>query len=224
MKNAYIICMMILLLGGCSSHSTIKRDPNFASTYPAVAKMVPDSPGSIYQEGFGMALFEDGKARRIGDIIIVRLSETTNASKSASTSTSKEASMEMAAPTLFGRGVTYNGTPILSGSLDGSNTFDGAGDTKQSNSLRGTIAVTVSDVLPNGNLAVRGEKIISLTQGDEFVRISGIIRPRDISADNSVLSSQIANAEIIYGGEGVVADSNSMGWMQRFLQSSWWPF
>lgn len=224
MKIAFGSFIVLALLAGCSSHSTVMRDPKFSNTYPALAKTAPNTPGAIYQEGFGMALFEDGKAHRVGDIVIVRLSEATNASKSASTSTSKDASMDLASPTIFGREVTYNGTPILSGSLEGSSSFEGEGDSKQSNSLRGTISVTVSEVLPNGNLVVRGEKIISLNQGDEYVRISGIIRPRDIAADNSVSSSQIANAEIIYGGEGVVAGANSMGWMQRFFQSSWWPF
>lgn len=201
-----------------------KPDPNFTTAYPVVTKPIPNSNGSIYQDGYNMTLFEDSKARHIGDIILVTLVESTNASKSASTSTSKESSMELGAPTLFGGGVTHNGVPILSGALDATKSFDGAGDSKQSNSLSGTIAVTVSEVLPNGYLVVRGEKVISLNQGNEYVRFSGIIRPQDISARNTVFSTQVANAQIVYGGEGVIASANSMGWLERFFQSSWWPF
>ncbi|MEW5756003.1 MAG: flagellar basal body L-ring protein FlgH [Pseudomonadota bacterium] len=223
MKTVAVLALGVVL-AGCSSPGSVKPDPNFTTAYPVVTKPIPNSNGAIYQDGYNMSLFEDSKARHIGDIILVTLVENTNASKSASTTTSKESSMELGAPTLFGGGVTHNGVPILSGSVEAAKNFDGAGDSKQSNSLSGTIAVTVSEVLPNGYLVVRGEKVISLNQGDEYVRFSGIIRPQDISARNTVLSSQVANAQIIYGGEGVIASANSMGWLERFFQSSWWPF
>ena len=102
--------------------------------------------------------------------------------------------------------------------------FDGEGTSEQSNSLNGFISVTVVEVLPNRNLVVRGEKLINLNRGNEFVRISGIVRPEDITADNVVQSTRIANVGISYAGTGELADSSSMGWLTRFFNSSLWPF
>ncbi|MDH5594565.1 MAG: flagellar basal body L-ring protein FlgH, partial [Gammaproteobacteria bacterium] len=93
-----------------------------------------------------------------------------------------------------------------------------------SNSLTGNISVTVVEVLPNGNLVIRGEKIISLNQGDEYVRVAGIVRAQDVTSKNTVLSTQIADAHISYGGNGMVADSNKLGWLARFFVSAIMPF
>ncbi|OGT19992.1 MAG: flagellar basal body L-ring protein [Gammaproteobacteria bacterium RBG_16_57_12] len=216
--------LVCLALFGCAQPQVVKRDPQFASVRPAAIEPPPVKDGTIYREGHSAALFEDIKARRVGDIIIVKLVESTNATKSASTSTNKASSIDMADPTIFGKSITRNGNPILNTSIGADNTFTGDADSKQSNKLTGTVAVTVTDVLANGNLMVRGEKIITLNQGAEHVRLSGIVRSTDIAPDNSIYSSQIADAQIIYGGEGVIADANSMGWLQRFLQSPWWPF
>ena len=102
--------------------------------------------------------------------------------------------------------------------------FAGTGESSQSNSLEGSITVMVSQVLPNGNLIVQGEKIVTLNRGPEFVRLSGIIRPEDIRGDNTVLSTRIANVEIIYGGQGEVADASKIGWLARFFISALLPF
>ncbi|MDH5183551.1 MAG: flagellar basal body L-ring protein FlgH, partial [Gammaproteobacteria bacterium] len=101
--------------------------------------------------------------------------------------------------------------------------FDGSGSSAQSNSLQGTISVSVMEVLANGYLVVRGEKILSLNQGDEFIRVSGIIRPEDVSPDNTVQSTKVANVQIIYGGTGALADANRDGWMSKFFKKVW-PF
>ena len=111
----------------------------------------------------------------------------------------------------------------MSNTIDAERTFAGSGDSAQSNSLSGEIAVTVSDILPNGNLLIRGEKIIGLNQGSEFIRLSGIVRPQDISTENVILSRKIANARIYYGGGGVVAESNTKGWLTRFFDSPMFP-
>ncbi|HEC20398.1 MAG TPA: flagellar basal body L-ring protein FlgH [Gammaproteobacteria bacterium] len=215
-----------LLLGsaGCSTTHHAVSDPEYAPVRPLSVKPLPVSDGSIYRAGFGVALFEDTKAVHVGDIITIILREQTNASKKASTTTAKESAVDMATPTLFGAGVKYRGQDILSASIDAKRDFKGEGDSTQSNSLTGQISVTVADVLPNGNLVVRGEKLLTLNQGSEHIRISGIVRPTDISPDNTVLSSQVANARIIYGGQGVLAEANSKGWLQRLFDGSWWPF
>ncbi|MFQ5469343.1 MAG: flagellar basal body L-ring protein FlgH [Gammaproteobacteria bacterium] len=216
--------LMILALSGCSSIPMQQQVVN--ESEPVV--MIPEPPesvdGSIYQTGYGVALFEDVKARRVGDILTIVLSEQTNASKTAKTSTSKENDINIANPTLLGAPVAFSSSGTLQAQLDSAKTFSGEGDSEQSNELTGNLTVSVIKVLPNGYLKVEGEKQITINKGDEYVRISGIIRPIDIRSDNSVLSTQVANAKIAYGGKGVVADSNEMGWLARFFNGKWWPF
>jgi flagellar L-ring protein precursor FlgH len=102
--------------------------------------------------------------------------------------------------------------------------FKGEGDSTQSNSLTGTISVTVAEVLANGNLVVRGEELITLNTGSEHIQLAGIVRPEDVTPSNTIKSSQIANAKIVYGGQGQIADVNKKGWLHKFVDSAWWPF
>ena len=102
-------------------------------------------------------------------------------------------------------------------SASGTNTFDGKGEATQSNQLNGEISVTVAEVYPNGTLLVRGEKLLTLNRGDEHIRISGIVRDADISADNRVPSTRVANAKITYSGNGEIARASRQGWLQRFF-------
>jgi len=223
-KNSLLLLLLVLsLLSGCSSLPQ-RDDGNWAATLPPPPVPADQSNGSIYQAGRDVALFEDVKARRVGDLLTVRLVEQTDASKTSNTSTTKTTDVEIANPTLFGRPVTKNGTPLLSGSLDSDQAFAGAGDSSQSNSLEGSITVTIAERLPNGYLVIRGEKWVSLNQGREFIRISGIVRPVDIGPDNTVLSAQVADARIAYGGKGALADANRMGFLARFFNHPWVPF
>jgi flagellar L-ring protein FlgH len=125
---------------------------------------------------------------------------------------------------LFGRPVTDDGIPIFNASVDAGRDFEGQGDAAQSNLLEGTVTVTVAEVLPNGNLVVQGEKWMRLNQGEEYLRLRGIVRPVDIRADNTVLSTQIGDARIAYGGTGTLAHSSAPGWLSRFFNSPLWPF
>ncbi len=224
--NFRFLCLVVVLLlvSACSTTHQAVSDPEYAPVRPVNAQPLPVSDGAIYKAGFSLALFEDTKAHRVGDIITVILQEKTNASKKASTNTAKDAAVTIAAPTLFGRGVSYGGDAVLSATIDAERDFQGEGDSTQSNSLSGEITVTVAEVYVNGNMLIRGEKLLTLNQGSEHVRISGIIRPIDITPSNTVLSSQVANAKIIYGGQGVLADANTKGWLQRIFDSNWWPF
>lgn len=223
MMKIVIVSCLLVILAGCS-HSVPKPDPMFASVRPVSSSPLPVIDGAIYRPGFEMALFEDQRAKRVGDIITIILVEKTAASKTASTSTSKDSSVDIATPNVYGNPVTYLGKEILAATANASRSFTGEGDSTQSNSLTGRVTVTVIDVLTNGNLMVRGEKLLTLNQGSERIQLSGIIRVADVGPDNTVLSTQVADARIIYAGEGALADANSMGWMGRVLQSSWWPF
>ena len=108
--------------------------------------------------------------------------------------------------------------------MKGVSAFAGSGDSKQSNELTGDITVTVIEVLPNGYLMVRGEKRIGINQGNEYIRVSGIVRPTDIDSTNTVLSTKIADPTLVYVGDGAVADSNAIGWLAKFFVSALFPF
>ena len=209
------------LLSACVSPPHID---DFEASWPDEPESTVASNGAIFQAGHDIALFENAIARRVGDTVTIHLVERTNASKSSSTTTSKTSTAEMSAPTIAGLPVTVNGAEVLRMGVDNQTAFDGAGDSSQSNRLEGDITVTVARRLANGNLLVRGQKWIAINQGKEFVRIQGIIRPVDIAPDNSVPSSKVADASISYGGQGVLADANSKGWLSRFFDKPWAPF
>ncbi len=219
------LTLLICLTAGCSqSRIVVQSDPQYAPVDLTAIEFRPEPNGSIFQAGRSIRLFEDNKAFRIGDVLSVTLSESTNASKSAATNTSKEDEVGVGVSAIFGSsGPTINGNPALTSTISGERDFAGAGDSAQSNSLSGEIAVTVTDILPSGNLVVRGEKIISLNQGSEYIRISGLVRPQDVSSDNIVMSRKIANSRIFYGGGGVVAESNARGWLTRLFDSPLFP-
>ncbi|OOG27128.1 flagellar basal body L-ring protein [Thioalkalivibrio denitrificans] len=215
------LLLAALLLGGCASVMPVQRgdNPDFTAVKPPEPIPAEYNNGAIYQSSYEIRLFEDYKARRVGDILTVRLAERTQARKSANTSTSKDSSASIGTPTILGHEV-----PEFETSVGGSRSFEGQGDSAQSNQLDGQITVMVADVLPNGNLVVQGEKWIRLNQGEEYIRLRGIVRPVDVRADNTVLSTQIANAQVAYGGSGTLADSNSPGWLTRFFNSPIFPF
>ncbi|MEM7082007.1 MAG: flagellar basal body L-ring protein FlgH [Pseudomonadota bacterium] len=214
-----------LMLGGCAliPRADTSNDMPPPTRYES-GYSIPEANGAIYQASTSLALFEDQKARRVGDILTITLTEATNATKSSTTSTSKSTAATINNPTVMGYNVTRDGVPILSGNLGGDQEFSGEGGATQSNRLDGSVTVTVVKRLPNGNLHVQGEKWLTLNQGKEYVRVSGIVRPVDILANNSVSSEKVANARIEYAGKGALADANRMSWLARFFNSPWVPF
>ena len=218
-----LLLAVLIGLSGC----TLMRSPSEKPFDPVVRRTPPPearTDGAIYQAGQGIELFADLKARHVGDLLTIKLTESTNATKNAVTKTAKTTSLANTGPTVFGRTPTVGGVPILNAALDGKSSFDGEGSSTQSNSLAGSLTVTVVDVQPNGNLVVQGEKSLKLNQGDEYVRIAGVVRPADIATDNTVTSDKIADARISYSGRGAVNASNSMGWLARFFNSAIAPF
>jgi len=219
--------LVTLGLVGCVSVEE-KVHPAYAPIEPIEYPDVDEgkSPGSLYSERRGLALFADTRARMIGDIVSVVLIESTSAAKSADTAVSKGSDIGVDAPSLFGQPFNfgYEDRYDLSQSISSQYGFSGEGSSNQSNRLSGAIAVQVSRVLPNGNLVVQGEKWIKLNQGDEFIQLRGIIRPQDISPTNTVPSTLVADARISYGGTGIVEDANEAGWLTRFFTSAFNPF
>ena len=181
---AALTAMMVLTFVGCGSmevaslpSSEKPGDPEYAPVPSDSLLPPPGAGGSLFSDAYGLSLYGDKKARRVGDIITVLLDESTQGSKSSAASSSKSSSAEITAPTVAGFG-PFNS---LSAQVEGGRDFSGSGDADQSNSLVGNITVTVSEVLPNGVLRVRGEKWITLNTGAEFIRIKGMLRPDDIN-------------------------------------------
>ncbi len=219
------LALSVLVLGIGSGCAMLPEDEeSYAPPLPVPAAEVSPTNGAIYQAGTEIRVWEDLKAGRVGDILTVRLVEQTTASKNSATAVSKATEVNLANPTVLGRMVTKGGDALFDASLNGDSEFEGTGQSSQSNTLFGDITVTVVAKYPNGNLQIRGEKWVTLNQGKEFIRLSGIIRPFDIETDNSVPSDKIADARIAYSSKGVMAAANRMGLIGRFFNSIFHPY
>jgi flagellar L-ring protein precursor FlgH len=216
------IGVLLVMLAACTPIPP--KDPEFAPVAPANLTPPPQNNGSIYQSGYDMRLFEDNKAMRVGDVLTIRLQELTQARKADDLSAKKDLDVLVTAPWVAGFDTSVITGNELKTELAAKRDFSGQGKANQSNSLVGDISVTVVEVLPNGNLKVRGEKRVTLNQGDEYIRLSGIVRTVDIDPSNTISSDKVADATIMYTGNGAMADASKMGWLARIIYSPWWPF
>lgn len=216
-----ILIAALLTLAGCVNKAPKPDNPYFAPVEPSAYQPVVPVNGSLYHTSTAMNLYGDGRAFRVGDIISVQLEESTQSSKSASTSVDKSSNTAIDGGAAFGQDLAIGKYP-LTANFGGNATFGGDGSSDMSNSLSGQITATVHEVRPNGTLLVRGEKWLTLNQGDEYIRVSGIVRPQDIDAANTISSTRLADARITYSGTGSVHDSNTMGWLAKFFISPMW--
>ncbi len=224
---------LMVWVTGCTTH-TVKRDPAYAAVRPVAVPPQPSADGAIFNANYNVSLFEDYRARRVGDILTVKLEEKTQAEKSSTTTISKESKNSVTNPTILGTTPQFDTPGILplashknnnlGFNLTSKHSLNSKGDNDQANKLTGFISVSVVEVLPNGNLVVRGEKVMSINQGNEYIRLSGIISPRDIDANNTISSKRIADAQLSYVGDGPTNDANVMGWLSRFFISALMPF
>jgi flagellar L-ring protein precursor FlgH len=195
----------------------VQGDPAWAPIHP---KHKPDhyaaETGSLFNTNSLNSLYDDTKPRGLGDIITVMLDESTKAAKSADADLSKnnDASMD---PLVVGGQELNVGNYNFSYEMSNDNNFSGSAAANQSNSLSGSITVEVIEVLANGNLIIRGEKWLTLNTGDEYIRLSGTIRPDDITFDNTIASTRISNARIQYSGTGTNQDMQEPGFLARFF-------
>lgn len=224
MKIIKYITIVITVLAVTSCASPKRGDAEYAPVMPVQNYGPQQHSDSIYQSGTAWLLLEDIRARHVGDMLTVTLQEKTDAEKKADTNTGKSTSDIISPPTILGSPVTINGKEIFDNNLASEHAFDGTGESTQSNSLSGSVTVVVVNVLANGNLEVQGEKWININQGEEYLRLRGIVRPSDIRSDNSIASTRVANAQIQYSGDSVLAESNEPGWLSKFFSSSWMPF
>lgn len=223
----------LVLITACTS-TQAKRDPAYAAVRPVATAQQQQSDGAIFNAGSNVSFFEDYRARRVGDILTVKLEEVTSAEKESETTVDKTNSNSITSPTILGSAIEFdtpgflplanNKSNDLSFSLGSTHSFSGTGDSDLSNKLSGDISVSVVELLPNGNMIIRGEKVMTINQGNEYLRISGMISPRDIDADNTISSKRIADAQISYVGDGPTNDASVMGWLGKFFISALMPF
>jgi flagellar L-ring protein precursor FlgH len=226
--NILLLSLFTVITSACTNTVEISKalpnDPDFAPIMPEEEeeRIVPS--GSLFKPHYVNNIYSDSKAHRVGDIISVILSEKTQAKKNAKTELKKENETKLDAVTgLGGLPVTLGGESLQFGISQDSN-FKGDSKADQGNSLNGNISVHVLRVLPNGNLMIRGEKWLTLNNGDEYIRLTGVIRSKDINSNNTIMSTKVANARIQYAGTGSFADANEQGWLVKFFNSTWWPF
>lgn len=216
-KNWWNLAAVAVLLGGCSSVPPVAiYQPTTARPVPP--PVAPGGNGAIYQAGYtNRSLFEDRRARNVGDTLMIVINEKMDASKKSSSSASRAGASDLSVPTIFGLpGKSFQGATLSGTSND---TFAGKGDSASNNAFTGTITVTVVEVLPNGNLLVSGEKQIGINQGSEFIRFSGVVNPMYLTVANSVSSVQVADARMEYKGTGYIDEAQTMGWLARFFMS-----
>jgi flagellar L-ring protein precursor FlgH len=208
------------VLGGCAMippepivTGPLTAEPPSPYTMPAA-----EPNGSIYQPtAYGnYPLFEDRRPRNIGDIVTIVIQEKTNAQKRVATSTERSSGATLgwgAVPSIL----PGNVSPGQDFDIGGSNTMDGEGSTRADNAFTGTLTTTVVGVLPNGNLQIAGDKQIAINRGSEYLRFSGVVDPRSITGNNTVSSTQVADAKIEFRSKGVMDEVQTMGWLQRFF-------
>ncbi|GAA5132039.1 flagellar basal body L-ring protein FlgH [Thalassotalea piscium] len=226
MKYTILVIIVWMTLTGCASTEQaqiLPNDPDFAPILPEMEEESIIPTGSLFKPNYVNNIYSDSKAHRVGDIISVILNESTQAKKNAKTELKKDNSANLDPIIgLGGAAINFKDDAIQFG-LNQSSNFKGDSKADQGNSLSGNISVHVLRVLPNGNLMIRGEKWMTLNSGDEYIRLTGIIRAQDISSNNTIVSNKVANARIQYSGTGSFAEVNEQGWLSKFFNSSWWP-
>lgn len=218
-----------LLLAGCTA---AERQPTPVQPVPqpmAYREPAPtySNPGSIFNENQAEYLFADNRARQVGDIVLVNVVESSSGSNAAQTKTDRSSSSEYGVTSLFGRktlpvfGGAVGPDPLLGTSTE--KKFDGKASTSRNNNVSATVAARVIGVMPDGLLQIEGARETKVNNETQYLVVSGLIRARDVDANNSILSTQMADAQISYYGKGVVSDKQKPGWFTRLMDNIW-PF
>jgi flagellar L-ring protein FlgH len=210
----------LLLAASLTGCAQVKKEPvvhpvPVTRPQPVAAASAPTA-GSLYRPGSAYALFEDRRPSLVGDTITIVLAETVNATKSsgASVSRSSKSGVDLGVMPRFLSGLIG---PAQNVKVGGEQSMTAGGGANASNAFNGVLTVTVAEVLHNGNFVVSGEKQMLINQGTEYIRFSGVVNPRTITAGNSVMSAQVADARIEYSAKGFIDEAQTMGWLQRFF-------
>lgn len=222
--SVLLLYLLLGLLAGCMTAPILARpEPTYSPVYSPTAPATPSTQGAMFNAANFNGLFTDRRALGVGDVVTIRLEEQTTSQKSAETTLRKESESELVNPKVLGNLIRGNGSDLFN-SLSNETEFAGGADSDQSNSLFGTLTAVIAEVYPNGLMRVRGEKWMNLNRGEEYLRVSGLLRTQDIGDDNSVSSTRLADARIAYSGTGTFADSNAAGWLTRFFLNPKFPF
>ena len=227
MKILLSSLVVVAVLQGCAAQqpvmSSLSPSPDFAPVYPLAKDQTAPATGGIYGNRQSDAWFGRGRNYQIGDLITVMLNESTQADRSQKTDVSRDASntaLPKGANTLLGNVHPFFDALNLNAAKTASS---GKGSAAQAASLTGSVTVTVTEILANGNLVVRGEKKLGLSEGTEVIQVAGVIRPQDIGPNGTVQSLRLANAQISYRGSGDLASASKPGWGTSALLK-FWPF
>jgi flagellar L-ring protein precursor FlgH len=221
----YVFSLLLVLFTGCAVQKTEVKSSSFEEQ--AKKPSMDYSSGSIWQAS-SSGMTEDFKARLKGDIVTIVISETSSASKQASTATERKSAIEAGIPNFFG----LEGKPLITRSFSdlsklinasGNSSFDGTGSTTRQENLSATITAKVIEVMPNGNLLIEGRRNIKVNNEDQEILLEGVVRQRDIGADNRVNSIYVADARISYSGKGIISDRQGPGWLMNIVDKIW-PF
>ena len=207
-----IIIVAVALLSGCANSVKIAEP---TTVRPATQQTAVEPTGGIFNTASYRPMFEDRRARFVGDTIVIAINEKTSASNKTSNNNSRTASTSFGI-SAFG---TTPAATLAKGNLgaNGTSKAEDKDEAKNDNAFSGTIVATVTEVLPNGNLLVSGEKQIGLNQGSEFIRFSGVVNPSTITTANTVSSSHVADARMEYRANGYIDEAQTMGWLARFF-------
>ena len=232
------ICLLLsglLIISGCATPSAELPPPPPKYVQPMEYDIVHHSANSLWNDSAN--IFEDTKARRLNDIVMISIVESLSGSGTADTNTSGDSSADYSLSDLFGMNKDFNlqnafllkdfykGSNVFTPSVAGTGKtdFKGKGDTNREGKLIASISAKVVEVMPNGNLMLEARKELTINNEKQILVLTGMIRPDDIDSNNTVLSSKIADAQIYYVGDGVIQDKQSPGWLVRIMDKVW-PF
>jgi flagellar L-ring protein precursor FlgH len=225
--SLFVLLLLAATLAGCGGagrETAVVPEP---LEEPVAADPRPQSPGTLWNGDEGSWL-SDIKAGRVGDIVTVIIAEKAKASKQATTATDRSTSMTAGISSLFGfekeledKNKNLDTTALVDANFD--NQFSGSGKTTRSEDLAATLTTQVVEVYPNGNLKIRGGKSVTVNNENQIIYLTGIVRPYDVTADNTVDSGNILNAQIAYTGKGAISDKQKPGWLMRIFDTNW-PF
>jgi flagellar L-ring protein precursor FlgH len=225
-RTLLVLALPMLLAGGCTvlPPTPLTHSPDFAPVQPVASDRTRLATGGIYNSRVSESWFGRGRNYQVGDVITVLLSESTQAKRSQDSKVSRDSSNNVVP-----KGLTAKATGLAPSFLSGLKTDGGSisntgtGTANQLATLEGSVAVTVVEVLANGNLMLRGEKQLALSEGSEVIQVAGTIRPEDVAPNNTVQSRRLANAQITYRGTGDLAAASRAGWATSGLLKLW-PF
>ncbi len=230
MKKKILLCLPVLVLLSACVDKTAKAPvmPERYSLPQVETTRSRPAEGSLFSEQT-TDLYKDSRASRVGDILLVEIVESSSGKNDASTTAERESSVEGGISGLFGfekwlAGKNSNFTPSKKSlTVDLTNDFEGTGDTSRNSRVSATISARVIEVTMEGNLLIQGYRETRVNNETQFIILSGLVRPRDITADNSIKSTHIANARIEYSGSGIISEKQQPGWLARSVDVLW-PF